>query len=76
MARQPPDGPLLLGYNGARDSRIAWGDNRSGSLTAMVLSASDSGDGPNGRTVVTPDGFKLVLYDSDQSMLFDRAKDP
>ena len=37
---------------------------------------NDSGDGPNGRTVITPDGFKLVLHDSDQSMLFDRTKDP
>jgi arylsulfatase len=36
----------------------------------------DSGEGPNGRTVITPDGFKMVLYDSDQSLLFDRAKDP
>ena len=37
---------------------------------------SDSGAGPNGRTVVSPDGYKLVLYDSDRSMLFDRNKDP
>jgi arylsulfatase A-like enzyme len=37
---------------------------------------NDSGEGPNGRTVISPDGFKLVLYDSDQSMLFDRARDP
>jgi arylsulfatase len=36
----------------------------------------DSGAGPNGRTVITPEGHKLVWYDSDQSMLFDRAKDP
>lgn len=37
---------------------------------------NDSGEGPDGRTVIAPDGFKLVLYDTDQSMLFDRAKDP
>jgi arylsulfatase A-like enzyme len=37
---------------------------------------SDSGEGPNGRTVVSPDGYKLVLYDTDQSMLFDHNKDP
>jgi choline-sulfatase len=37
---------------------------------------SDSGEGPNGRTVISPDGYKLVLYDTDQSMLFDHNKDP
>jgi arylsulfatase A-like enzyme len=37
---------------------------------------NDSGAGPNGRTVVSPDGYKLVLYTNDQSMLFDRNKDP
>ena len=36
----------------------------------------DSGEGPNGRTVISPDGHKLVLYDSDESMLFDHNKDP
>jgi len=36
----------------------------------------DSGEGPNGRTIVSPDGYKLVLYDSDRSMLFDHNKDP
>jgi arylsulfatase A-like enzyme len=38
--------------------------------------AADSGEGPNGRAVISPDGFKLVLYDSDQSLLFDRNTDP
>jgi arylsulfatase A-like enzyme len=37
---------------------------------------NDSGEGPNGRTVASPDGYKLVLYDTDQSMLFDHNKDP
>ena len=37
---------------------------------------NDSGEGPNGRAVVSPDGYKLVLYDNDQSMLFDHNKDP
>jgi choline-sulfatase len=36
---------------------------------------ADSGEGPSGRTIVTPD-YKMVLYDSDRSMLFDRARDP
>lgn len=38
--------------------------------------ASDSGEGPNGRAVVSPDGYKLVLYDTDHSLLFDHNKDP
>lgn len=37
---------------------------------------TDSGKGPNGRAVISPDGYKLVLYDSDRSLLFDRNKDP
>jgi arylsulfatase A-like enzyme len=38
--------------------------------------AKDSGEGPSGRTIVSPDGHKMVLYDSDRSILFDRTKDP
>ncbi len=57
---------------------VLGGQERSADDVFLEWTAdkSDSGDGPNGRTVITPDGFKLVLYDSDQSMLFDRAKDP
>ena len=36
----------------------------------------DEEGGPNGRTVITPDGFNLVLHDSDKCLLFDRNKDP
>ncbi len=36
----------------------------------------DSGEGPSGRTVISPEGMKLVLYDTDQSLLFDRRRDP
>jgi arylsulfatase A-like enzyme len=31
---------------------------------------------PNARTIISPDGYKLVLHDSDVSMLFDHKKDP
>ena len=31
---------------------------------------------PDARTVVTPDGWKLVLHDTDTGMLFDRTRDP
>lgn len=33
-------------------------------------------DGPAERTIVTPDGWKLVLSDKDNSLLFNRLKDP
>jgi arylsulfatase A-like enzyme len=33
-------------------------------------------EGPQARTVVTPDGWKLVLHDSDVCLLFDRNRDP
>jgi arylsulfatase A-like enzyme len=38
--------------------------------------AKDSGAGPSGRTVISPEGMKLVLYDTDESLLFDRRRDP
>lgn len=33
-------------------------------------------DGIDGRAVVSPDGWKLALYDGDSSLLFDRGRDP
>ena len=33
-------------------------------------------DKPEGRTVVSPDGWKMILYKGDNCMLFNRAKDP
>lgn len=57
--------PTLAGKRPPADVFIEW-----------VADEQDSGRGPNGRTIVTPDGFKLVLYDSDVSLLFDRNKDP
>jgi len=32
--------------------------------------------GPHGRTVVTPEGEKLVLFKNDNNMFFDRRRDP
>ncbi len=32
--------------------------------------------GPTGRYVVSPEGWKLVLYDRDHGMLFDQRRDP
>jgi arylsulfatase A-like enzyme len=34
------------------------------------------GGGPNARTVISPEGLKLVLHDKDHSMLLDRRADP
>jgi arylsulfatase A-like enzyme len=31
---------------------------------------------PNARTIISPEGYKLVLHDRDVSMLFDHNKDP
>lgn len=31
---------------------------------------------PNGRTVISPDGWKMSLYDGDNCLLFNRGKDP
>ena len=33
-------------------------------------------DGIEGRTVISPDGWKLALYSGDNSLLFDRRRDP
>jgi len=33
-------------------------------------------DGPHARTVVTPDGWKMALFDRDNCLLFNREKDP
>ncbi len=33
-------------------------------------------DQPNGRTVISPDGWKLILHDSNENMLFNRYQDP
>jgi arylsulfatase A-like enzyme len=54
----------LLGKRKPEDIFIEW--NRD---------VDDEG-GPQARTVVTPDGWKMVLHDTDACLLFDRNKDP
>ncbi len=54
----------LLGKRKPEDVFIEW--NRD---------VDDEG-GPQARTVVTPDGWKMVLHDTDACLLFDRNKDP
>jgi arylsulfatase A-like enzyme len=72
MGRKEPELP------GRSLVRVLEGEHRPDSHAHLEWTAdsSDSGEGPNGRTVISPDGHKLVLYDSDQSMLFDHNKDP
>ena len=57
---------------------VLAGGTRPGNFVFLEWTAdkNDSGEGPNGRTVVSPDGYKLVLYDTDRSLLFDHNKDP
>lgn len=32
--------------------------------------------GPNARAIITPDGWKMAVYDTDNGLLFHRARDP
>jgi arylsulfatase A-like enzyme len=58
--------PLLSGAGRQQDHVfLEWTEDKK-----------DSGEGPNGRTVISPNGYKLVLYDTDTCLLFDRNKDP
>ena len=62
LAGRPLTG-TLLGTRPPEDIFIEWNrDPQEG--------------GPRARTVVTPDGWKMVLHDTDVCMLFDRNKDP
>lgn len=57
--------PALEGRRPPEEVFLQWNEDQQ-----------DSGKGPNGRTCISPDAHKLVVYDSDQSLLFDRAQDP
>ena len=61
------DGRSLLGY--------LRGERRPGDVF-IEWTADPSEGGPNARAVVTPEGWKLVLHDTDACMLFDRNRDP
>jgi arylsulfatase A-like enzyme len=37
---------------------------------------NETEDGPNARTVISPDGWKLALHDRDNCLLFQRDRDP
>ncbi len=55
---------------------IASGAQREEAILEWTADANDSGPGPDGRAAISPDGYKLVLYAGDRSILFDRNKDP
>ncbi len=55
---------------------MASGAHNEDAFVEWTSDEKDSGAGPNGRTVISPDGYKLVLYAGDRSILFDRNKDP
>lgn len=59
--------PVLEGKRPPEDVFLEWTKYSSETFGCAI---------PNGRTVVSPDGYKLVLYDTDVSMLFDHRKDP
>jgi arylsulfatase A-like enzyme len=71
-------GKSIPGLPGKSLVPVLGGESRSNDPVLLEWTADrrDSGEGPNGRAVVSADGCKLVLYDTDQSLLFDRSKDP
>ena len=68
MGRKAPEGlagesllPLVTGGKlREEDVFIEWNDRQ----------------GPSARAVVTPDGWKMAVYDTDNSLLFHRERDP
>lgn len=59
--------PVLEGKRLPEDVFLEWTEHASDSFECAI---------PSGRTVVSPDGYKLVLYETGVSMLFDHKKDP
>jgi len=51
-------------------------ENRRTIPEPVFIEWHSGGRGPVGRYVISPHGWKLVLYDNDRCMLFDRVRDP
>ncbi len=75
--------PTLLELMGVRNPGLAGRSlllyltgQRKPEDVFIEWTADPAEGGPNGRAVVTPDGWKLVLHDTDVCMLFDRTRDP
>jgi hypothetical protein len=65
----------VSGFAGQTLTSTLLGKRKPGDVFIERNRDSEEG-GPQARTVVTPDGWKMVLHDTDQCMLFDRNKDP
>lgn len=59
--------PVLEGKRPPEDVFLEWTEHASDTFGCAI---------PSGRTAVSPDGYKLVLYETGVSMLFDHKKDP
>lgn len=79
--------PTMLDLLGRKDCCGQQGESLTGYFTGkrkpsdVFIEWNTSGSngedgGPSARTVITPDGYKLVLHDKDKNILFHRAKDP
>lgn len=76
--------PTVLDLLGVKDVTGLAGSSAVGYLTGgrppgdvfLQWTAEGDNQGPNARAVVTPAGEKLVLHDTDLSMLFDHRRDP
>jgi arylsulfatase A-like enzyme len=75
--------PTLLELLGEKPGEDLPGESWVGLLDGVkrrddhvYVEWNDTEGGPNARTVISPDGYKLAAYDRDNSMLFDRNRDP
>ncbi len=75
--------PTLLELMGAKsrpelpgESWLALLEGRKRREDHVFVEWTDTEGGPHARTVISPDGWKLALYQNDNSMLFDRRRDP
>jgi arylsulfatase A-like enzyme len=76
--------PTLLDLMGKKDVSGLAGQTLTGTLLGkrkpddvfIEWNRDPEEGGPRARTVVTPDGWKMVLHDTDACLLFDRNKDP
>ncbi len=75
--------PTLLELMGARtrpelpgESWLKLLEGRPRRENHVFAEWTDMEGGPHARAVISPDGWKLALYQNDNSLLFDRRRDP
>jgi arylsulfatase A-like enzyme len=76
--------PTVLELLGRKDCCGQQGESNVAALTGrrkpgdvfIEWNREGQNEGPNARTVLTPDGWKLVLHDKDHCMLFHLRNDP